>query len=71
MVSKVSLPDLLRKISADHAGNRLGEFREMMMTLLKTYSSELKVCAGAVEVMQQDVRKMLVSKHDLKVCRHG
>jgi len=67
MVSKVSLPDLLRKITADHAGNRLGEFREMMTTLLKTYSSELEVCAGAVEVMQQDVRKMYGRKHDLKV----
>jgi len=67
MVSKVSLPDLLRKITADQYGNRLGEFREMMTTLLKTYSSELEVCAGAVEVMQQDVSKMFGRKHDLKV----
>lgn len=67
MVSKVSLTDLLRKITADHAGNRLGEFREMMTTLLETYSSELEVCAGAVEVMQQDVRMMFGRKHDLKV----
>ena len=55
MVSKVSLTDLLRKITTDHAGNRLGEFREMLTTMLKTYCSELNVCHSAVKAMNKDV----------------
>lgn len=67
MVSKVPLPDLLRKITVDHAGNRLGEFREMIGTMLRTYGSELDVCAGAGEAMRMDVRSMAQKKRRLKV----
>jgi hypothetical protein len=67
MVSKVSLTDLLRKITTDHAGNRLGEFREMLTTMLKTYCSELNVCHSAVKAMNKDVRQMSVTKYSRKV----
>jgi len=67
MVSKVPLPDLLRKLTADHSGNRLGEFREMLMSMLKTYSSELDVCSCAMDVMQVDVKQMSRDKCQLKV----
>jgi len=67
MVSNVPLPDLVRKITTDHAGNRLGEFREMIMSMLKTYSFELDVCTSAVEVMHQDVKHMSMEKRRLKL----
>eukprot|EP00550_Attheya_septentrionalis_P011433 CAMPEP_0198305396 /NCGR_PEP_ID=MMETSP1449-20131203/57882_1 /TAXON_ID=420275 /ORGANISM="Attheya septentrionalis, Strain CCMP2084" /LENGTH=1809 /DNA_ID=CAMNT_0044007929 /DNA_START=135 /DNA_END=5564 /DNA_ORIENTATION=- len=67
MVSSVPLPDLLRKITTDHAGNRLGEFREMVVSMLQTYSFELDVCTSAVHVMHEDVKSMSQEKRRLKV----
>ena len=67
MVSKVPLPDLLRKITVDHAGNRLGEFREMIVTMLRTYCSELDICTSATQAMQLDFRQMSQEKRRLKV----
>lgn len=67
MVSNVPLPDLVRKITIDHAGNRLGEFREMITTMLNTYISEMDVCSGAVAAIHHDVHQMSVSKFNLKV----
>jgi len=67
MVSNVALPDLVRKITIDHAGSRLGEFREMVTTMLRTYVSELDVCSGAVDAMHYDVHQMYVLKFGLKV----
>lgn len=67
MVSNVPLPDLVRRITTDHAGNQLGEFREMITTMLNTYISEMDVCSGAVAAIHYDVRRMSVSKFNLKV----
>ena len=67
MVSKVPLPDLVHKITTDHSGNKLGEFREMIFSMLKTYSLELSVFSNAAEVMYQDVRLMSVERRNLKV----
>ena len=67
MVSNVPLPDLVHKITTDHAGNRLGEFREMIVSMLKTYNLELAVFSNAAEIMYQDMRGMSVRKHGLKV----
>ena len=67
MVSNVSLPDLVRKITTDHSGNRLGEFREMITTMLSTYASELEVCSSAVNVMNDDVHKLFRMKFSLKM----
>ena len=67
MVPNVPLPDLVRKITTDHAGNRLGEFREMISTMLKTFVSEMNVCSGAVNTMHEDVQKMNVVRFSLKV----
>jgi len=69
MVSNVPLPDLVHKITTDHSGNRLGEFREMIFSMLKTYSLELDVFKNAAEVMYQDLRCMSVEKRNLKVRR--
>jgi hypothetical protein len=67
MVPNVPLPDLLRKITTDHAGNRLGEFREMITTMLKTFVSEMNVSSGAVNTMHEDVQKMNIARFSLKV----
>ena len=67
MISNVSLFDLMHKITRDYAGSDLGEFREMLVSMLKTYSSELDICSNAVDVMLYDIRKMSVEKKKLKV----
>jgi len=67
MISNVSLYDLMQKITKDHAGSDLGEFREMLVSMLKTYSSELDVCSSAVDVMYNDIRHMSYEKKKLKV----
>ena len=67
MVPNVPVPDLVRKITTDHAGNRLGEFKEMITTMLKTFVSEMDICNGAVNAMRQDVHKLSVSRFSLKV----
>ena len=67
MVSNVALPDLVRKITRDHAGNRLGEFREMISTMLGTYASELEICSSAVNVMNKDVQELMKLRYRLKM----
>ena len=67
MISNVSLFELMHKITKDYAGSDLGEFREMLVSMLKTYSSELDVCSSAVDVMQYDIRQMSYEKKRLKV----
>jgi len=58
MVSSVPLTALVRKVTADHSGSRIGELREMVEGLLATYGFELKVFKGAMTVFQQDARAM-------------
>jgi len=67
MMPNVSLYDLLHKITKDHAQSDLGEFREMLVSMLKTYSSELDVCSNAVDVMYHDINHMSMEKKRLKV----
>lgn len=55
MVSSVPLTDLVRKVTSDHSGSRLGELREMVESLLGTYGFELKVFEGAITILHQDV----------------
>ena len=67
MVSVVPLPDLLRKITTDHSGSSLGEFKEMLATLLKTYNTELKLSKNALGVMNNDIKQMTAEKRRLKL----
>ena len=67
MMPNVSLYDLLHKITDDHARSDLGEFREMLVSMLKTYSSELDVCSNAVDVMYHDISHMSMEKKRIKV----
>jgi hypothetical protein len=67
MVSSVPLTDLVRKITTDYTGNRLGEFREMIATMLSAFVSEVEVCSGAVKVMQNDVQSLSVLFYNMKV----
>lgn len=71
MTHHVSHWDLMQKISGDHAGNDLGEFREMLVCMLKTYSTELDVCSNAVNVMHYDIRSLSVQRKNLKVSTHN
>jgi len=67
MVSNISLPDLVRKITTDHRSSRLGEFREMITSMLRTYSRELVVCSNAIDAMHSDLRCLSLKKKNLKV----
>ena len=67
MVSSVPLTDLVRKVTSDHSGSRLGELREMLDSLLSTYGFELKVFSGAVNVFHQDVHEMHADQRNLKL----
>jgi hypothetical protein len=69
MTHHVSHYDLMQKITGDHAASDLGEFREMLVSMLKTYSSELDVCSSAVNVMHYDIRSLSVQRKNLKVRR--
>ena len=67
MTHHVSHYDLMQKITVDHAGSTLGEFREMLVSMLNTYSTELDVCSNAVKVMQHDIRSLSVQRKNMKV----
>lgn len=69
MVSSVPLTDLVRKVTSDHSGGRLGELREMVDSLLSTYGFELNVFQGAVTVFHNDLHHMQTERKDLQV--HG
>jgi hypothetical protein len=43
MIGHVPLMDLVKKITTDHAGSRLGEFRDMMGKMLETFGFEVDV----------------------------
>ena len=58
MVSSVPLNDLVRKITADSSGSRLGDMREMIESFIGTYGFELRVFEGAIAAFHQDVRLM-------------
>jgi len=67
MVSSVPLPDLVRKVTSDHSGSRLGELREMIESLLATYGLELKVFNRSVNIFKYDSRQMQKMNHDTRV----
>ncbi len=67
MVSSVPLPDLVRKVTTDHSGSRLGELREMVESLLSTYGFEVDVFRGSVKVMHDDVHAMEREHRRLKL----
>jgi hypothetical protein len=67
MVSSVPLPDLVRKVTSDHSGSRLGELREMIESLLSTYGLELNVFSGAVNVFHHDSQQMQKTHRALRV----
>jgi hypothetical protein len=67
MVSSVPLPDLVRKVTSDHSGSRLGELREMVESLLSTYGFELNVFSGAVNVFHHDSRQMQKQHRALRI----
>ena len=71
MVSSVPLPDLVRKVTSDHSGSRLGELREMIDSLLSTYGLEENVFDGAVNVFRFDVQKMKEQNRSLRVSGKG
>lgn len=67
MIPNVSIYELMHKVTRDHAGRNLGDFREMLVGMLKTYRSELIVCSSAVDVMYSDIRLMSCKKKHVKV----
>ena len=71
MVSSVPLTDLVRKVTSDNSGSRLGELREMLESLLETYGFELNVFSNAVEAFREDVRTMRTESRTLKLSGSG
>eukprot|EP00977_Amphora_coffeiformis_P003727 scaffold742_cov165-Amphora_coffeaeformis.AAC.3 len=67
MVSSVPLTDLVRKVTSDHSGSRLGELREMVESLLSTYGFELQVFGNAAELFRQDLLQMQRSQTRLQL----
>jgi len=67
MVSSVPLPDLVRKVTSDHSGSRLGELREMVESLLSTYGFELTLFEGAVSVFRHDMKEMQGQNRSLRI----
>ena len=67
MVSSVPLPDLVRKVTSDHSGSRLGELREMVESLLSTYGFELTLFEGAVSVFHHDMKQMRGRNRSLRI----
>jgi hypothetical protein len=67
MVSSVPLTDLVRKVTSDHSGSRLGELREMVESLLGTYGFELKVFRSACSVFYLDVQRMQSDRRRLQI----
>jgi hypothetical protein len=67
MMSNVSLADLLQNVTIENNESSLGEFREILMSMLKAYSGELVICSCAVDVMHVDKKRMTTQKQQLKV----
>ena len=65
MVSNVPLLDLVRKVTSDHSGSRLGELREMVMSLVGTYRFELTLFNKAADVFHEDIASMKTNRADL------
>ena len=65
MVSNVPLLDLVRKVTSDHSGSRLGELREMIMSLLGTYGFELNLFRKAADVFHEDIGQMKMERTGL------
>eukprot|EP00934_Nitzschia_sp_Nitz4_P003429 Nitzschia sp. Nitz4//scaffold276_size25055//17209//22686//NITZ4_008343-RA/size25055-processed-gene-0.13-mRNA-1//-1//CDS//3329545331//3419//frame0 len=71
MVSSVPLPDLVRKVTSDHSGSRLGELREMVESLLSTYGFDVNVFSGAVNIFHDDTRALQHQHWSLRVQGSG
>ena len=67
MITNVPLIDLMKKITKDYSGSALGEFREMLVSMLTTYRSELGICSNAVDVMLHDIRQLSYKRKSTKV----
>lgn len=67
MVSSVPLTDLVRKVTSDHSGSRLGELREMVESLLGTFGFELSLFEGAITVFHQDFHSMQCQQRSLQL----
>lgn len=67
MITNVPLIDLMKKITNDYSGSALGEFREMLVSMLTTYRSELGICSNAVDVMLHDIRQLSYKRKSAKV----
>jgi hypothetical protein len=69
MVSSVPLSDIVRKVTSDNSGSRIGELREMVEGLLAAYNFELNVFRGASTVFNKDLTAM--RNVQVEVCNRG
>jgi vacuolar protein sorting-associated protein 8 len=69
MVSSVPLSDIVRKVTSDNSGSRIGELREMVEGLLAAYNFELNVFKGASTVFNKDLTAM--RNVQVEVCNRG
>lgn len=65
----VPLPDIVRKITTDHASNCLGDFRDILLSMFETYSYERNIYSTGVTLMTSTLYRLIRHKHRLRVGR--
>jgi hypothetical protein len=71
MMGFVPLPDIVRKITTDHARNSLGDFRDIFLSMFETYTYESNIYSTGVALMTNTLYRAIKQKHRLKVRRSG
>uniref|UniRef100_A0A7S2GWX7 Uncharacterized protein n=2 Tax=Octactis speculum TaxID=3111310 RepID=A0A7S2GWX7_9STRA len=66
MSAFVPLPRIVRKITDDHSGMELGELRDILLSMLDTYTYETNIYRTAVSLVATDLRRLCKRRQRLK-----
>ena len=69
MMGFVPLPDIVKKLTTDHATNSLGDFRDIFLSMFETYTYEKNIYNTGVALMINTMYRLVKQKHQLKVGR--
>ncbi len=69
MMGYVALPEIVKKITSDHASNNLGEFRDILLSMFETYTYERNIYHTGVKLMTNNLYRLIKHKQKLKVGR--
>ncbi|CAM9454142.1 unnamed protein product [Choristocarpus tenellus] len=62
----VPLPSIVKKVLADHAGNSLGEFRDVIVAMLDTYTYDTNIHRTAASLLFDNLRNAVKERQALK-----